>query len=479
MVTADVSMFVHRVRDTDPAIRIDCLRELGVWIKKYPTKYTATSRLNDLVRGTNDPDGGARLETVRALAGLYSNDTAASNVGSFTLRIAPRLIQMATVDVETSVRSTAIQVIALIDKTGALEDDADLTEERNKVARLIFDEEPRIRKAAANFVSNLWHERTEALASEFNSRRAGKKQRAAKVSKAEMQKRFSWKALATLLVNTSHSLDEPSDAPSSSAAPMVVTPGASIDALTRPAAAAEAFWPHIKDEKDNLVEYLLLDHSTSDEDPWLLTDEEEDYLLGVLITCIKRESEQDEDEERTKELMKVLPRLFTKHQAEPGRIAGILSIPEHMDLSLYLDMRATSAYEALWDDVTKQFLHHTEVAVLTAAIQAINTLCANTSMDSVNAAKVAELEESLFTSLRDAVDGEDVGGMSISEDQLGAIEATFLRLSLLARSRDITSAMGDEEGGQSSGWTIVSAFAGRGGLGFKEEVKVGVGIMAY
>ena len=40
--------------------------------------------------------------------------------------------------------------------------------------------------------------------------------------------------------------------------------------------------------------------------------------------------------------MKILPRLFTKHQSDVGRMAGILSIPEHMNLDVYLDMRKTS-----------------------------------------------------------------------------------------------------------------------------------------
>jgi cohesin complex subunit SA-1/2 len=180
----------------------------------------------------------------------------------------------------------------------------------------------------------------------------------------------------------------------------------------------------------------------------------------------------EEDDQKTKELMKVLPRLFTKHQTEVRRIVGILSITEYMDLSLYLDMRKTAAYEALWDDVTKQFLQHTEPVVLSAAIRAINTLTSNSSMEAANKQKLAELEESLFASLRDAIDGEDVPGMTISEDQLSSIEAILLRVGLLASNRDIVTAMQDEEGGQSSGWTIVLAFAGRGALGFKEETKV-------
>lgn len=53
-------------------------------------------------------------------------------------------------------------------------------------------------------------------------------------------------------------------------------------------------------------------------------------------------SQEEEDGERTKKLMNVLPRLFAKHQADVGRIAGILSIPEHMNLALYLDMRKST-----------------------------------------------------------------------------------------------------------------------------------------
>ena len=51
-------MFVHRVRDADPAIRTDCLKELGVWVKKYPEMYIATAYLTYFTRGCNDPVSG-------------------------------------------------------------------------------------------------------------------------------------------------------------------------------------------------------------------------------------------------------------------------------------------------------------------------------------------------------------------------------------------------------------------------------------
>jgi cohesin complex subunit SA-1/2 len=483
MQETETVLFVHRVRDSDPAIRTDCIKELGVWVKEFPEMYLKGQFFSHFTRSTNDSDGPVRLETMKALVHVFSKASAANDTSSFTLRIAPRLIQMAAQDTETAVRTNAIAVITQIDKTGALEDDDEV--QRDQVARLIFDVDPKVRKAAAAFVKNIWEERAESLVTDFGARRDGKKKRAAKIKEEELQRRFEWKALAQLLVETSKELASPEDddAGPSKALDLVA---AETALTTRAAAASEALYAQIELLQDwhALVDYLLLDHSTSENDPWLLTEEEEDFMLEVLITCIRKEEEvsspnlcstdiqDEEDYPKSKALMKVLPRLFTKHQTEASRIVGILSITKYMNLSLYLDMRQTAAYETLWDDVTKQFLQHTDPNVLTAAIHAISTLTANTPMEATNKEKLAELEESLFTSLRDVIDGQDVSVMTIGEDQLASIEAVLLRVKLLSSSRDIVGVMQDEEGGQSSGWAIVLAFAERGGLGFKEEYQI-------
>ena len=90
-----------------------------------------------------------------------------------------------------------------------------------------------------------------------------------------------------------------------------------------------------------------------------------------------------------------------------------------------------------------------------------------------NQSKLSELEESVFTSLRDSINGEEVYSMSIDEDRLTKLEANLLRISLLGMSTDLVTVMEDEEGGQSSGWDIICAFAERGEVGYKEEAKVG------
>lgn len=65
----------------------------------------------------------------------------------------------------------------------------------------------------------------------------------------------------------------------------------------------------------------------------------------------------------------------------------------------------------------------------------------------------------------------------IDDDEIATFEAILQRMSLLSQSRDLTEAMQDEEGGQSSGWEIVCAFAERGALGRKAESKVRISMI--
>ena len=122
--------------------------------------------------------------------------------------------------------------------------------------------------------------------------------------------------------------------------------------------------------------------------------------------------------------------------------------------------------------MTKQFLQHTDPLVLSAAIQAINHLTTNDSMSASNSTKSLELEESVFSSLRQAIGGEEVFSMSIGEALIPSIQAIFMRMGLLQRSRDIVDTMESEDGGQSSGWEIVLAFVERGEVGYREESRV-------
>lgn len=94
------------------------------------------------------------------------------------------------------------------------------------------------------------------------------------------------------------------------------------------------------------------------------------------------------------------------------------------------------------------------------------------ALSTSNESKITELTETLFSSLREALEGEDVLSFSMDEDQLSSVQAIMLRLALLGRSRDLGQGMDDEEGGQTAVREIVGGFVERGELGYKEEAKV-------
>jgi len=196
----------------------------------------------------------------------------------------------------------------------------------------------------------------------------------------------------------------------------------------------------------------------------------------------------------TRALIKGLPRLFAKHQTDSIRVADVLTIPQLMNVDLYLEMRMIpvcvslfigvlgsclfmlQAYEGLWDDVIKQFLSHSSAITLSHANSTMQHLMSAALLANTNNAKVVELEEELSTSLRDAVAGrEELEIASFSEDEVHTLGAIASRLVVLTASRNMTGWIEEDEGGkQSSAWDIMNALAGRGRLGYKEEEAVSV-----
>lgn len=176
----------------------------------------------------------------------------------------------------------------------------------------------------------------------------------------------------------------------------------------------------------------------------------------------------------TRALIKGLPRLLMKHQTYQNRIANVLALPTLMNLDLYLEMRMMANYASLWDDITKQFLAHSEPGVLRAAIGALKHLLGAMSLSNQNNGKMLELEDELSSALRDAVAGrEEIEVAGFDEDEVIVLGALCARLSELCGTRDMSAWMEEDEGGkQSSAWDIVSALVERGRLGYKEEAFV-------
>lgn len=233
-------------------------------------------------------DARARLETAKSLSSLYANESFAPHASTVTLRLAPRLIDMALRDVDVNVRVTALHAIALIDKSGILADEGD--NEREKVAQLVFDAEPKVRKAVGTFWKGLWEERVESLKSDWAGARGNKKKRAQGITGEAMDQLLEAKALATLLVDVAGGLEK-SDDVGTSRAGMLLGMKKGDGTGGRAVAAVEALYAEfdILQDWERVVDYLLLDHSTCEQDMWLLNEEEEDMLLQIAIACVKTE----------------------------------------------------------------------------------------------------------------------------------------------------------------------------------------------
>ncbi|EIW79750.1 hypothetical protein CONPUDRAFT_106434 [Coniophora puteana RWD-64-598 SS2] len=502
-------VFVHRYRDLDPTIRAECVRALGAWFGAYPAHFLDVSYLRYVGWVLSDTHTLVRTEAVRALQVVYAQSDYVGALAHFTERFKPRLAEMAARDAELGVRCAVLGVLGALDGHALLED-----ADRERLCLLVFDEEPRVRRAVAGFVRGVWEDAVE-------ERLVGRRGKTDEKTRG----RVGTKALAVLLVRWGVALERERSAAAGeddeggsvysgeggTSAPhrsAHVPPSVAADQAGRTALAVEALWDEceaVRDWEDTL-DVLLLDHSAGGDgdemdveeslagaakkkggvdEVWRLEDAEESVLLEVLVASIRRaktlsatatkKGEEDKiNTDITRALIKGLPRLFIKYQTDESRIADILLIPPLMNLDLYLEMRMMNAYAALWDDVTKQFLSHASSNVLAKACAALRHLSGATSLANTNGAKQLELEDELASQLRDAVAGrEELAVASFGEDEVLALTAVCARAAALAGARDVAGWMEEDEGGkQSCVWDIVCALVERGRLGYKEEERM-------
>lgn len=380
------SVFVHRYRDLDPNIRAECVRAMGLWFSKYPAHFLDGAYLRYVGWVLSDSNTHVRLEAVKALSLAYAQ-TEFIGIGAlqhFTERFKPRLVEMAIGDTELPVRIAVVQVLQAIDGHGLLED-----EQRVQLCLLVFDEEPKMRRAVSGFVRGVWEETLE-------ERLVGKK------PDAKNKKKAGIKALAILLVQWGKALDkgqtsneddedegeqdgeQSEDSRRGRRREVISVVGP--EQKGRTALAVEALWDEIPQVGDweTLLELLQLDHSTPDEsrsrvkkkgkhagestvdEVWRLEEVEEGVLLEVLAAALRKAKavavggkkvmlvvissyrhsntyHQGEEEtvssDITRALIKALPQLFVKYQTDAGRMSDVLQLPQLMNLDMYLEMR--------------------------------------------------------------------------------------------------------------------------------------------
>ncbi|KAG9003732.1 hypothetical protein FRB90_011132 [Tulasnella sp. 427] len=512
------AVFVLRYRDADPGIRAECVQEFGVWVEKYPPFFLEGNHLRYIGWVLSDTNTQVRLAAVRSLYSLYKREELLVSTNHFTQRYKPRLVAMASSDVEVSVRVAVIQVLCAIDDLGELEED-----QTEQMELLIFDQEPRVRKAISSFVHGVWKN---AVDERLGKRRQGG-------DAAKDKERIGFKCLGALLVKWAKNLEKDDEgdtvldqtesqagaSDSGAGGPKSKEVTALVSDLQRGriALCVDSLWDEVDAVSDweELMEFLLLDHSAEGEDDvspvaskrkraaeakakkgkgqrkstvnqgdvdevWRLEDAEEAVLVEVLVASLKKtiadagEKKKGEADavqaDVTRALIKSLPQLFAKHQSDERRISDVILIPQVMNLDLYAEMGLNKAYESLWDEVIKHFLSHSSPIVIRNASITVSRLLTTSAMFRENEAKIALLEDELSTSLREVVAGrDDLDAAFLEDDEVHALSGFALRVESLFRVRDLSGWMeNDEDGKQSS----VLAHYGRLGITYDQCMKV-------
>jgi cohesin complex subunit SA-1/2 len=493
-------VFIHRYRDSDDAIRVECIDELGRWMKSYPDKYMQTTYFSYIGWSLSDMSEKVRLVAVKSLSNLYSRFEYDGSFQHFTERFLPRMIDMAVGDIDSPVRASVIATLAQIDEQDVLEEAA-----RDSIASHIFDVEPRVRSAVAAYIKQLLDVQ----------QRGGEDEEEAGEAAVEDGK-LRWKLFAQLIARAGSKLEKGDTAEGSSSSNRSdeeVAIRLSPSTSSRLALAFRAVWD--ADEKlqdwDALLQLLLYDHShqetqkktgkkkgavssrggnAPEKEEYRLEPSEESLLLEALPVVLERlqassiankdGAAEDVYGTMTRALIPVLAKLFKKYRTEVNRIAEVLAVVRYLKMDVYLEFQQIGSFESLWDEVIDQFLRHTEKAVLGNAIDAMTTMKQASAMSNVNETKMAFLRQTVFQSLQDSLEDDiDLENDELDEDRLYQLSACTSRILHLIRRNDLGQEMeenGDDhrEGPSAadSKWDYLLAFARRGRLGSAKEAAM-------
>ncbi|KAJ3138455.1 Thioredoxin-like 4A [Physocladia obscura] len=131
------SVFIHRYRDIDSTIRAECIKELGIWITKFPDHYLDSFNV--------------RLETLKSLHTLYTAPATTISLRPFTERFKPRILEMSLREAHPACRVVAVELIGRMSAAGLISDN-----DRAHVMPLLFcADDSRARAATAIFAGRV------------------------------------------------------------------------------------------------------------------------------------------------------------------------------------------------------------------------------------------------------------------------------------------------------------------------------------
>lgn len=506
------SIFVHRSRDVESVIRVECYKELCHWMQSYQAFFVDNNYLRFFGWAFNDQNASVRSEVIKSIVKLLKIEDIAAKLKVFINRYKNRIEEMALYDVDVSVRVNAIQLCSTLYqlKMTTMSDSS-----RSQLLNMVASDVPRIRKSAAPFVKTLINVNIiDPMMKNVTQVLTGNTRRGNASTVAVNETWVKFKAIASFLVQqTASILEKESDED------MQVD----LESLSSTLAEkrnyiitniVEALWEQIPELQDYkaMTDYLRRDHSQSqqqDEDEmdttneiddcYRLTEDEETVLLNVFVACLRTamvkglDKNMPENKDRKKlddtfweenrneisrHLAPVLPKLVSKHLDDSNRMIQIVSVPTIMNLNVYLELRAEKEYEDLLQLLTRVYSGAIMGDLLVNCAESLQHMTKNSSLSEYNALHLNELKDTVVNQVREACSGKDLVTCNYTPALIHSISISMLRLSHLIDFSDTTQAMDDSRGMSMNTIDYAGALVERAAFGEEKEKSISLSALA-
>ncbi|KAL2075119.1 hypothetical protein VTL71DRAFT_61 [Oculimacula yallundae] len=450
------TVYTHRYRDVDPRIRIECAEAMGSWMLELGSMFFDGSYLRYMGWMLSDTHGPMRLEVVKQLSKLMKNLNP-GGMRHFVERFRPRMVEMATRDSEPGIRAAAVELMSLIRGNGMLEPD-----DIDTLGKLMFDSDPKVRKAIVGFFLANVNDAYEARVEELGGEEAIEDLLTVDDEDDYDSPRGAWiklKCLAECLLG--YDAQDSDDQPSQIAVPEFLDTSTSESRFTL---AAQALYDKSSLLRDweVLAGYLLYDHTAAEpdndtesavRDSFKPTEQEELILLEILNAVVKvnlasvDESAKEKGKNKAskaeaaeakdnaaRRLAGLIPRLLKKYGADPKTATLVLRLEHALNLGVFQELRQdTTVYSQLLDEISAQFNSHADRTVLAEAVAAFLHARGHEELEELADNKILSLWEDTANSLRQLNQTGNIGVRgSFKVKVLKDLSHTLVRLEQLS-----------------------------------------------
>ncbi|PSN33726.1 Cohesin subunit SA-1 [Blattella germanica] len=324
------SVFVHRYRDTLPEIRAICMAEIGVWMKKFHQNFLDDSYLKYIGWTLHDKVGEVRLKCLQALQPLYASEELKGKLELFTSKFKDRIVAM-TLDKEYDVAVQAVRLVISI-----LKHHRDILTDKDceHVYELVYSSHRAVAQAAGEFLNErLFVPDEEAVAGVRTKR--GKKRLPNTPLIRDLVQFFIESELHEHGAYLVDSLIESNE---------------------------------MMKDWECMTDLLLEEPGPSEE---ALDDRQETSLIEIM----EIKQVQDDKLRLTEHYIQTLPAMLDKYQADPEKLANLLSIPQYFELDIYTTSRQETNLDLLLKKMSSIVEKHHDTDVLETCAKTLELLC--------------------------------------------------------------------------------------------------------